>query len=169
MLKGGNAVQRGNKMAQQKCTEKPQARLRGRLVPPSGSYPDCLCVLTLTRENIAVREDFPGAADDLFCIPRERLVRVAHYEREKQALNQIDVTVKGAKLAVTAMEAMVVLPADMRAGRYVKYGCVELCWRDDEGTERALFFTELSGGVRAFVKKAAPPRAALSGESLGGK
>lgn len=127
----------------------------GRLIPPNDNYPDCECLIVLTKQHLYVLEDnYDGTYETHFEFVLSEIddVKVEQEEKDQYSGNQgVSMATVIATEVVCALAGLIAVPGGKQR-RMIKKKYFVISYHDVQGEKNKLYFEIDRAGAKDFVK-----------------
>lgn len=125
-----------------------------RLLPPDHNYPDCECILLLTKQHLYVLEDnFDGTYDTHFDFVLQEIDDIVIQKETSTTSSEGSsgsVLTEVATEVVGFLSGMIILPRAKESRVKRKY--IVIRYHDVQGQKREIYFTKCPPKAESFIK-----------------
>lgn len=126
-----------------------------RLVPPNDKYPDCKCMIVLTKQHLYVLEDnFDGTYETHFEFVVKEIddIGIERWEDEKPSGDRAALLSEQVVTGTLCMLAGVIPISGGTRKRKIKREYFAISYHDMRGEKRRLYFHTNESGAKKFIK-----------------
>lgn len=126
-----------------------------RLVPPNDKYPDCKCIILLTKQHLYVLEDnFDGTYETHFEFVVKEIdnIGIEQWEDEKPSVDRAASRSEQVVTGALCMLAGVIPVSGETRKRKIKREYFAISYHDIWGAKRKIYFHMNNEGAKKFIK-----------------
>lgn len=126
-----------------------------RLVPPNDKYPDCKCMIVLTKQHLYVLEDnFDGTYETHFEFVVKEIddIGIEQWEDENASVDRAASLSEQVMTGALSMLAGVIAVSGGTRKRKIKRKYFAISYHDIRGEKRKLYFHVNDDGAKKFIK-----------------